>query len=349
MNPGSHRLLFSAFLVLRRVSCFVRLHQNSVVEAFWKKGVRSDGRLFAEARRYSVQHGVLNHAAGSALVKCSQASVKGSSSSSSSSTVVLAAVTLLVGQPSAAAPKQGDVIVTVVVAAPASGAISSSSGAPSSTSNIPQLQAFLQRILEENVDLAQLVITEGKLAYRLAVTISLLEDSGSATDACLAAAVAALLDTQLPVQPLVMEDGVVYSSPDHHHNNTNSESSSSSSTDYKKALRMPIVPCSLTAAGARFNREGTAESSAQQQLQHHWIVDPDTDEQKVQQSVVTVVVNAAAVANDDDDDNNDNNVLGVHFCSIDPLSQGITTTELARIIHMATGHAADLYAVLQRP
>ena len=173
--------------------------------------------------------------------------------------------------------------------------------------------------MEENVDLEQLVINEGKLAYRLAVTISLIENCGSVTDACLASAVAALLDTQLPVQTFT-EGGVVYTDKD--------------SAVYKP-LRMSVVPCSLTAAGARFGRKGTSESTSQ----HHWIVDPDSEEQKVQESVVTVVVNAASSSDE---------ILAVHFCPTTSLP-AVTTIELARIIHMATGHAADLFSILKRP
>lgn len=321
MRTYNHRSL--SILLVRVLNYNSHIFQNSVVEAFWKRGARSDGRVFGQARPYTVQHGVLNHAAGSALVKCRSSSFSSTTSattntagSSSSSTVVVAAVTLLVGQPSAAAPRQGDVVVTVT------GAVASISRSTENCTNISLLQSFLQRILEENVDLGQLVIAEGKMAYRLAVTISLLEDAGSAADVCLAAAVAALLDTRLPVQPSV-EDGVVYAD-------------AMSLTEDTKPLRMPIVPCCLTAAGTRFSRQGTEDSVTQ----HHWMVDPDTDEQCVQDSAVAVVVNAAASA--------DEEILAVHFSASDP-AHAIATTELARIMHMAVGHAAYLYPVLQRP
>lgn len=261
-----------------------------MIDVFWKKDTRPDGRVFAESRRISIQHGILS-AAGSALVKTSHG------------TVVLASVTLQVGQPAAAAPKQGDVVVTV-------------SGSTNQQQQ-QQLQSFLQRVLEENVDLEQLVVVEGRVAYRLAVSVQVLDESGNVVDACVAAATTALLDTQLPVNPEVTTDGIVHFAE----------------TDEYKALLMPIVPCSLTAAGAFFSTESNSNA------RHHWIVDPNAEELAVQESCITVVVNAASAPT------KNNNVLAVELSAEKPVS----TIDLARMIHMATGHATDLYPILQRP
>jgi exosome complex RNA-binding protein Rrp42 (RNase PH superfamily) len=121
---------------------------------FWKRGVRSDGRLFAEARPISIQHGILHTSAasgggGSALVTLGSPTKSefddDARSSSSSRTMVMAAVTVQVGQPSALAPHQGDVVVTITSAAGGPGR----PGSNGSGTNV--VQSFVQRILEENL------------------------------------------------------------------------------------------------------------------------------------------------------------------------------------------------------
>jgi len=269
--------------------------QFAVVQAFWKQGVRSDGRLFSQALPVVVEHAVLTCAAGSARVRVG------------SDCLVLAATTLQVGQPAAAAPNQGDVVITVV-------------SARSSSINIPKLQSFLQRIVEENIDLEQLILQEGKLAYRLAMTVTILSESSTCitTDACVTAISAALLDTRLPAQPII-RDGVVYSSDD------NSDG---------KALQMQIVPCSLTAAGVQLTKENEDGS------QHTWIVHPDAQEELVVDSVLTVIVNAAAGP--------DNEVLALDLQPRTPLGS-VHNGDLARLLHMAVGHAVEFGSILQPP
>lgn len=118
---------------------------------------------------------------------------------------------LRVGQPAAAAPNQGDVVVTVV-------------SAGSIHNKHSQTASPFHRESRK-----KLVIQEGKLAYRLTVTVTLLNSSTSyciTTDTSAVAITAALLDTRLPAQPVIRE-GVVYSGEE-------------SSDD--KPLRMPIVP-----------------------------------------------------------------------------------------------------------
>lgn len=276
--------------------------QFSVVQTFWKQGIRSDGRLFAQAVPFSVQHaGSGTRIVGSARIQAGK------------DALVLATVTLQVGQPSAAAPNQGDVVVTVLSA---SGRQQSSSSA----TNIARLQSFLQRIAEENIDLEQLVLQEGRLAYRLAVTVTILAESSKciATDASVAAVTAALLDTRLPVQP-VIQDEVLY---------LNSQMRADT-----KPLQMPILPCSLTAAGAELsilvdddNEGGPRE--------FHWIVHPDAEEESIVDSVCTVIVDAAA----------DGQVLALDMHT--PKTP-VGTSEIARLLQMAAGHAADLESLLR--
>jgi exosome complex RNA-binding protein Rrp42 (RNase PH superfamily) len=354
---------------------------TTMVDAYWKKGTRPDGRMLAEARQYTIQHGALpsstefhpsnsisNAVVGSALVRVTSSSAADipsnsgdrSSSSISSGTVLLASVTVQVGQPSVSAPKQGDVVVSVA---------SCSSVVASNNQCLQSLQSFLQRILEESLDLEQLIIMEGKAAYRLVVTISLIQDDSAASsvtllDVCLAAAVAALLDTKLPVQPVV-DEGLVYAYDSMYGVET-------------KPLYMPIVPCSLTAIGARFCRytedgELGNTTNVVRAERHHWIVDPDIEEQQAQKSFVTVVVNAAASASvgtswsggtdtDHGSFSSEEQVLSIRFgpsaCStpnthpipsFTATANAITATELSQIVNMALGHAESLYSVLKPP
>jgi exosome complex RNA-binding protein Rrp42 (RNase PH superfamily) len=346
---------------------------------FWKRGVRSDGRLFAEARPISIQHGILqtSEGGGSALVTLGSRRPTTTNNDlnddTSSRTMVMAAVTVQVGQPSALAPNQGDVVVTVTNAGP-----SSSNNSRPGSSGTTVVQSFVQRILEENLDLVQLCLQEGQLAYRLRVTVSILQDQngggsgGSAMDACLAAAVAALLDTQLPnavMNPLDNE----------------SRSQNDTQQRQRRRLHMPIVPCSLTAAsvGQLNLPDSKSKSSHDDQenggtmdsvshplpLQNHWLVDPHPDELLAAAVgvVATVVVDAkAAAAAADAAEMEDNVILAWHHGphhqqqhhhhswngiggNNPPASVGTTPSQLAQLVLLATSHARDMLPALSPP
>lgn len=300
--------------------------QESVVDAYWNQGHRPDGRTFSEPRPYRIQHGALTPSS-SALDGNYGGDVVGSAMvrvglpKSDCTTIVLASVTTQVGQPSVAAPKQGDVLV----------AVSSCTGVRSSNAHsILSLQSFLQRILEENMDLEQLLLVEGKAAYRLVINISLLHDDSSTSsatliDVCLAAAVSALLDTKLPAQP-VINDGIVSAY----------ESMRGVET---KPINMPIVPCSLTAIKwyRETDKNGIEGESA-------WIVDPEFCEQQVQTSCATIVVDAtcSSVGTSLPPDP----LLSVQFApnTFNTSTRAFTTTsELSQLIQIAMGHAETLY------
>jgi len=302
-NPAVEEKQLSTWLDLTKTAIQQLDPQFSVVQAFWKKGIRSDGRLFAQAVPFSVQHSASRtDTVGSAWIQAGK------------DALVLATVTLQVGQPAAAAPNQGDVVVTVLNAGGGQHQSSSSS------INSARLQSFLQRIAEENVDLEQLVLQEGRLAYRLAVTVTILAESSMCitTDASVAAVTAALLDTRLPVQP-VIQDGVVYLN-----NQVDADT---------KPLQMPILPCSLTAAGVKLSIL-TDDNNKDGPQEFHWIVHPNAEEESIVDSVCTVIVDAAA----------DGQVLALDMQT--PRTP-LGTTDLARILQMAAGHAADLESILR--
>ena len=304
----------STWLELTRAAIEQLDPQYAVVQAFWKQGIRSDGRIFAQATPLTVQHSTVNtDAAGSATVRAGKDSL------------VWATVTLQVGQPSAVAPKQGDVVVSVV------SLCGSSTSSPScSSTNVPRLQSFLQRIAEENVDLEQLVIQEGRLAYRLAVTVTLLAEASRCitTDASVAAVTAALLDTRLPVQP-VIQNGVVYFPS----NLAECES---------RRLNMPILPCSLTAAGVKMSRSATTTDEDEKNEEFRWIVHPSAEEESSVLSVCTVVIDAATAS------------VGPASSSFSVLCLDLQTpftplaaADVAHLLQMAADHAADMKSIIR--
>jgi exosome complex RNA-binding protein Rrp42 (RNase PH superfamily) len=308
---------------------------ESVVDAHWNQGRRPDGRSFSQSRPYQIQRGALTPSL-SAFHGNSSSDVVGSAMvrmgpPCSYRTIVLASVTTQVGQPAMAAPKQGDVLVLV----------SSCNGVASSNNHMLQsLQSFLQRTLEENMDLEQLLLDEGKMAYRLIINISVLQDHSSSLfmaplDVCLAAAVSALLDTKLPSQPLI-KDGIVYAYESMYGVET-------------KPLNMPIIPCALTAI--QWHREADERESNGDTI---WIVDPDLSEQQVQASLATVVVSAKFSASDVS--LLQRSLLSVHFApstfnttsrtsftSSFTAAPGVTASELSQLIHLAVEHAEALY------
>ena len=287
--------------------------------------------------QYTIQHGILpsqkndpSGVVGSSMVKTITNSrtnediiaalpSDAAATSGITSNILIASVTLLAGQPSISAPKQGDIIVTLTH--------NNTSATGSSTSHsLLTMQSKLQRILDENMDLEQLHIVEGKIAYRLVVTVTILfaESITSATlfDVCLVAAVAALLDTKLPTHPII-NDGVLYSASTLPSvgNDCDDDDTVHDTTDTNidtKSLHMPIIPISFTAIGVRIptSTKGMRNESHTVDSKLMWMVDPTIDEQQISNATIaTIVMNAAAIAatttammdgHDNDDEQNDN-------------------------------------------
>lgn len=111
-------------------------------------------------RSTKITKGILQkHTVGSSLVRLGN-------------TQVLCGITLQIGVPSITG--QGDVVV------------------------VPSSQEELQSIVTDMLDLSCLGIIEGKAAWRLQVTLQVLQDDGNVMDASLLATIAALTDTHLP-------------------------------------------------------------------------------------------------------------------------------------------------------
>jgi exosome complex RNA-binding protein Rrp42 (RNase PH superfamily) len=287
-----------------------------------------------QSPQYTIQHGILSRnnsnnatdVVGSAMVKSTSnyftnayntsstgSSVNTTATTGTTSTILIATVTVQVGQPSIVAPKQGD--ITVTLSNNNNGTIGTSASHATQT-----IQSKIQRILDENIDLEQLHIIEGKIAYRLVVTITMLfvESMTSITlfDACLLAATAALLDTKLPTHPII-SDGIVYSVPTFHYcdqtDNTlagGTPGTISNSNKKTKPLYMPIIPISFTAIGVRLPVHISTDAQTQtfnetyrsHKNEVHWIGDPTIDEQQISDSMmVTIVMNAATVITKSED------------------------------------------------
>ena len=279
------------------------------MESFWKKATRPDGRLFSQTRRTVVQRQVLTqHAAGSALVKLGDSQV-------------IVGVSYAVGQP-VGGVNQGDVLVTV-----------QDSRSNSSNNMNSSLQLYLNRLLEETLDLEQLSIVPGTAAFRLLLTVQILNQDGNIRDACLLACVAALADTKLPTNT-ILQDGKVWlrdgeggeadadADKEDAKRSDDKEDDSGSELSSMRQLQIPVVPVPLT-MGVWLDQETG---------QTHLIVDPSAEEDTILQSRMTVVVNAMDPA---------------QIVLLDVTGRhAVSKTELALATRMAAGRAEELRDVL---
>lgn len=278
------------------------------MESYWKKGTRPDGRLFSQTRRTVVQRQVLTqHAAGSALVKLGDSQV-------------IAGVSYAVGQP--VGVNQGDVLVTI------SDSRNSGSGGNNMNSS---LQLYLNRLLEETLDLEQLSIVLEQAAFRLFLTVQILNHDGNIRDACLLACVAALTDTKLPTNT-IWKDGKVWlrdgdvegvvGNDDYPVNRSGDEDDGSDSGSSWRQLQIPVVPVPLT-MGVWHDKETD---------QTHLIVDPSAEEDSILTSRMTVVTNA---------------MDPVQILLLDLSGRhAVSKAELALATRMAAGRAEELRDVL---
>jgi exosome complex RNA-binding protein Rrp42 (RNase PH superfamily) len=274
------------------------LSLKSLVESFWKKATRPDGRLFSQTRRTVVQRQVLTqHAAGSALAKLGDSQV-------------IAGVSYAVGQP--VGVNQGDVLVTIQD--------SRNSGMSSNNMN-SSLQLYLNRLLEETLDLEQLSIVPEQAAFRLFITVQILNHDGNIRDACLLACVAALTDTKLPTNT-IWQDGKVWLKDADVDGAVDEEEGGSGSALSHRQLQIPVVPVPLT-MGVWHDQEKD---------QTHLIVDPSAEEDSILTSRMTVVVNA---------------LDPVQILLLDLTGRhAVSKTELALATRMAAGRAEELRDVL---
>jgi exosome complex RNA-binding protein Rrp42 (RNase PH superfamily) len=232
-------------------------HTQACVRTFWTQASRPDGRPWSRVRATTVVPGILQKTtAGSALARLG-------------ATHVVAGVTLQIGQTTqpnvpttAAAADQGDLLVH----------LTSTATVGHASASYTALTAYVQRLLLESLDARQLVIQPG-CAWRLVLTIQILQEDGNLTDACLLAAVAALAQTQLPIHTVEKVVG-------------EKAEGQGSVLGYRpqptKALLMPVRPVSLT-VGSWYDTEAHVL---------RWVVDPTAAEEAALEGSLTLVVAA---------------------------------------------------------
>jgi exosome complex component RRP43 len=193
---------------------FRRLYPAAFLKRFLRQGVRPDGRRPAACRPATIALGALSRAAaaGSALARLS--STPGSSGPRIvGGTAALAGVRLEVMCPTDEAPDRGGLAVSVEFAPLASPAGEGSRAADQACAAV--IAERLRELLLGGggrgggatsscagppplVDTRQLCIDPGRAAWAAYLDVVVLDASGSAADACLLAALAALGDARLP-------------------------------------------------------------------------------------------------------------------------------------------------------
>lgn len=194
----------------------------------------------------------------------------------------------------------------------------------------------LQSIISNMLDLSALIIIDGQAAWRIQLTIQVLQDDGNVWDATLLAAVAALTDVNLPATKFM-------SSTTTRRNGTTSSSTTTSTaktgttrlelveqddTDNDNGrIKTPLVfhylPVPLTV--------GVYRSHSEQDSGIHLVADPTPDEAPLLQGYLTMVVT-------DEDDI----VYARHASQV-----GLTRQHLAVAAHMAYGRGKEIRALLQ--
>jgi exosome complex RNA-binding protein Rrp42 (RNase PH superfamily) len=215
------------------------IHMQLTIESYWTHRTRPDGRLFSQCRQLSITRSILRKTTyGSALLCVG------------STRVVLAGVNLLVGR-IVVPGGGGDVNVTV-------------HSSSSSSMDTSIFQSWLERTLQETLDLQQLIIDgNSNQAFSLKIGLQLLsENVGNLRDVCLLAALAALQDIVLPDTTTETDKknkiGTVYLKQHSQH-------------DPRRHFKLPVVGIPLTLGLWR-----NTASGGDQKLE--WIVDPTRDE-----------------------------------------------------------------------
>jgi exosome complex RNA-binding protein Rrp42 (RNase PH superfamily) len=130
------------------------------------------------------------------------------------------------------------------------------------------LQSYVQRLLDDTLELTQLVIAQGQTAFSIQLFLQIVSDDGNLKDACLLAAVTALHDLQIPTNPLLLDKKVLLRNNDTYTN-----------------FKLECLPVSLSLGIWKNNHH---ESNKKPIV----IVDPTLDEDSLLTSHMTVIVNA---------------------------------------------------------
>lgn len=241
---------------------FQALDPVNFLRKFTTQNVRPDSRPLHRVRPTTVVKSVFpRNTYGSALVRIGD-------------TQAVAAVTLLVGHPPVSAPDHGEIEVSLCFSPLCSGKynvmgrVVQPENRAESPTDPHAIESFVQRTVRTSgvIDPTDLCIERGSSAWKLRISIVILNHDGNVEDAAILGAVAALADTRLP-RTTVGEDGIVGIIPSGNEENASENGS-------KLLLRSVPVPLTVGLFDGKM------------------LVDPSGVEEEVLGGAVTVVVNS---------------------------------------------------------
>mmetsp|Transcript_3223 Transcript_3223/g.7869 ORF Transcript_3223/g.7869 Transcript_3223/m.7869 type:complete len:297 (-) Transcript_3223:521-1411(-) len=169
------------------------VHPRKFLSKFLEEEVRPDGRDLLGFRRCTVSLGEIGTADGSAIARLGD-------------TTVVAGIKAELANPPVDTPGSGWLVPNVTLTRMCSPTVRP--GPPGVEAQA--LSACLNETLDGCIDLTQLCLARGKLAWVIHLTVTVLNEDGNLTDACMLAAVAALRDLRLPrLTPIGPEDNAL--------------------------------------------------------------------------------------------------------------------------------------------
>ena len=204
------------------------------------------------------------------------------------------------------------------------GSVNVTVSAVSSQTDTGNLQSWLERTLQETLDLQQLIISPSH-AFSLQIGLQILSESaGNLRDSCLLAALAACQDTVLPETITAdaknqmssagsskPQSGILYLKPD---------------SEAKQTMQLSVIPIPLTLG--LWNTAGACKSPSTDSTRLEWIVDPTQLElQHGCCGQLTIVVDAMT-----------NRILQCDWASLTAVDPSM----LALAVRMAQGRAQEL-------
>jgi exosome complex component RRP43 len=232
---------------------FQRLYPDQYFERFLRDGLRLDGRALNVSRAVTVAVQTNPSADASAVIK-----VGGTS--------IMAGVRLEVMIPKETAPEDGSVVVNVEMTS-----LSYPDYRPGKqTATVHTITQALNDLFLRNkvFDTKQLCISPGQAVWVAYLDLYILDACGSLMDACLLAAVAALLSTTLPAVHVTDEGNVERDS-------TEGPSAGAALAPQGTPLALSCTPTALTCGV----------------YGQHLIPDPDHEEEALMDATITTIIN----------------------------------------------------------
>jgi exosome complex RNA-binding protein Rrp42 (RNase PH superfamily) len=343
---------------------------------FLQQHSRPDGRCFHQARTTRLVKGILgkntvtptpsttDDANATISSSLKHSNVAGSAMIHLGNTIVLSAVTLQVGQPMAGwHPEWGDVMVQMEWANNNTTNTNNNNTASFATKTALWIQRCL--LSSQMLEVSQLCLLPGYAAWRLHLTLLVLQDDGNLADASLLAAVAALMDTRLPATQL--QDKTVSNSG----SNSGSSSSSTPPQPQQRAvvtivsdqpshpllINLENIPVSLTMVMYHHHhhhpepllvaQDGATSSTTNHHddtttTTTHWLVDPTTLEESWIADRLTMVVTTGAATEmlTSSPNHPPEDILHVSHVGV------MDTSVLATAYHLTKGRAQEIQDLL---